>query len=153
MNGSDVVTSPRPKSMPGTTNDDLLQRGLGRRRPRSVRSLLVGALAGLFLLALSACGGDDRTIASPGVTVHLGEFFYQPAELTVPRNAAVNVVNDGAVGHSWILKGAGVGTAEVRPGESIIVDLRGVAPGTYAVYCDQVGHTQAGQAGMLTISP
>jgi plastocyanin len=115
------------------------------------RTFLVALFLGVTL-ALSACGGDDEPNAAPANTVTMGEFFYQPAEFTVPRNAVVNIVNDGAVAHSWILQGAGVGTTAIAPGQSIIVDLRDIKPGTYTVYCDQAGHTQAGQRGTLTIA-
>jgi plastocyanin len=114
-------------------------------------SLVVVLFLGVTL-ALSACGADDTPTATPAHTVRMGEFFFQPAELTVPWNAVVNIVNDGAVAHSWILQGAGVGTTAIAPGQSIIVDLRDIKPGTYTVYCDQAGHTQAGQAGKLTIA-
>jgi plastocyanin len=119
--------------------------------PRS-RTFIVVTLLVVATLALSACGADDTPTATPANTVRMGEFFFRPAELTVPRNAVVNIVNDGAVAHSWILQGAGVGTTAIAPGQSIIVDLRDIKPGTYTVYCDQVGHTQAGQAGRLTIA-
>lgn len=119
---------------------------------RPVRTLLVAALVGVAALGLAACGGDDKPNATPANTVRMGEFFYKPAEFTVPTNAIVNIVNDGAVAHSWILKGAGVGTTAIAPGQSIIVDLRGIKPGTYTVFCDQAGHTEAGQTGKLTIA-
>ena len=70
----------------------------------------------------------------------MADFNFRPAELTVPRNSEVRVV-----------RGAGVRTAELRPGQSIIVDLEGVKPGTYTV-CDQPGHVEAGQVGTLTIT-
>jgi plastocyanin len=120
-----------------------------RFRPLAVAAALVVVIA----LALTGCGSDDIQYADPVATVHMGEFFYRPAELTVPRNSAVTVVNDGAVVHSWILKGPGVGTAGIAPGGSIIVDLRDIPPGTYPIFCDQEGHTQAGQSGTLTITP
>ena len=103
-------------------------------------------------LAMSACGGDDTPSATPANTVIMGEFYYKPAEFSVPRNAIVKIVNEGSVAHSWIIQGAGVGTTAIAPGQSIIVDLRDIKPGTYTVYCDQAGHTQAGQAGNLTIA-
>jgi len=124
-----------------------------RLRARHARHLVVAILVAALGLALGACGGDDQKLTAPTATVHMGEFFYKPAELTVARNSAITVVNDGTVVHTWIVKGAGVGTAEMRPGASIIVDLKGIAPGTYMVYCDQPGHTQSGQSGMLTITP
>lgn len=116
------------------------------------RRLLVAAVVAVLGLAFAACGGDDQKLTAPTATVHMGEFFYKPAELTVARNSALTVVNDGSVVHTWIVKGAGVGTADLAPGRSIIVDLKGIAPGTYQVYCDQPGHTQSGQTGTLTIT-
>lgn len=116
------------------------------------RSVLLAALVAVLALALGGCGGDDTKLTAPTATVHMGEFFYKPSDLTVARNSAVTIVNDGTVVHTWIVKGAGVGTAGVAPGGSIIVDLKGIAPGTYTVYCDQPGHTQAGQGGTLTIT-
>ena len=119
---------------------------------RPLRTLVVAGLIGVAAFALSACGGDDRPSAAPANTVRMGEFWYKPAEFTVPQNAIVNIVNDGAVAHSWILKGAGVGTTAIGPGQSIIVDLRGIKPGTYTIFCDEAGHTEAGQTGKLTIA-
>ena len=117
-----------------------------------IRSLLVVVLVGISATALSACGGDDKPNATPADTVEMGDFWYKPAEFTVQPDAVVNIVNVGAVAHSWILQGAGVGTTAIAPGESIIVDLRGIKAGTYTIFCDQAGHTQAGQTGKLTIA-
>jgi plastocyanin len=119
--------------------------------PLKARLLAVLAVVGLAL-ALSACGGDDAVVAAPAGTVSMGDFNYQPADITVPADSEVTVVNNGAVIHNWIVKGAGVGTAELRPGQSIIVNLKGIKPGTYTVYCDQAGHVEAGQVGSLTIT-
>jgi plastocyanin len=118
---------------------------------RRIRSLVVAVLVGISATVL-ACGSDDKPNAAPANTVEMGDFWYKPAEFTVPRDAIVNVVNVGAVAHSWILQGAGVGTTAIAPGKSIIVDLRDIKPGTYTIYCDQAGHTQAGQSGKLTIA-
>jgi plastocyanin len=101
------------------------------------RFLAVLALVGLAF-ALSACGGDDAQVATPAGTVSMGDFWFKPADVTVV--------------HNWIVRGAGVGTAELKPGQSIIVSLKGIKPGTYTVYCDQPGHVEAGQVGTLTIT-
>lgn len=116
------------------------------------RTLIVALVVTMSALALSACGGDDRPAATADLTVSMGDFWYRPAELTVPPDAVLNIVNDGAVPHSWILQGAGVGTTAIGPGRSILVDLRDIRPGTYTIFCDQAGHTQAGQTGKLTIA-
>ena len=117
-----------------------------------LRPLMVTVLLGVASVSLPACGGDDEPNATPAATVEMGDFWYQPAEHIVARDSVVNVVNVGAVAHSWILMGAGVGTVAIAPGRSIMVDLRDIGPGTYRIYCDQAGHTEAGQAGTLTIA-
>jgi uncharacterized cupredoxin-like copper-binding protein len=61
-------------------------------------------------------------------------------------------VNEGTVAHSRIIRAAGVGTTAIAPGQSVIVDLRGITAATYTVYCDQAGHIQAGETGKLTIA-
>ena len=116
------------------------------------RALALAVLTLTALLALGACGGDDEQVGAPALTVRMGDMFFDPAGVTVPAGAEVRVVNEGAVVHNWIVRGAGVGTAEVRPGQSIIVSLRGIKAGTYTVYCDQLGHVEAGQVGTLTIT-
>ena len=119
--------------------------------PTNARLVALALLVGLAL-ALGACGGADARVAAPAATVRMGDFDYQPADITVGAGSEVTVVNDGGVIHNWIVRGAGVGTAELKPGRSIIVDLQGVKPGTYTVYCDQPGHVEAGQVGTLTIT-
>ena len=119
---------------------------------RRIRIIVVAILIGISATALAACGEDDKPNATPADTVEMGDFWYEPAEFTVQPDAIVNIVNVGAVAHSWILQGAGVGTTAIAPGESIIVDLRGIKAGTYTIFCDQAGHTQAGQTGKLTIA-
>lgn len=119
---------------------------------RLLRTLVAATLIGVAAFALPACGEDDEPNATPAGTVEMGEFWYRPAEFTVQRDTIVNIVNVGAVAHSWILQGPGVGTTAIAPGQSIIVDLRGIKPGTYRVFCDEPGHAEAGQVGKLTIA-
>ena len=119
---------------------------------RRTRSIVAAVLIGISTTVLPACGADDKPNATPANTVEMGDFWYKPAEFTVQSDSIVNIVNVGAVAHSWILQGAGVGTTAIAPGQSIIVDLRGIKAGTYTIFCDQAGHTQAGQTGKLTIA-
>ena len=123
-----------------------------RRDHRAARSVLASA-AVVILVALgaAACGGDPAPSKAPAATVHLGEYYYRPAELTVALKSKVTLVNDGTLVHTWIVKGAGVGTAAIAPGQTVVLDLADVPPGTYMVYCDQPGHTQMGQMGTLTV--
>ena len=109
------------------------------------------AAVALTVIGLSACASTATRGVEAQATVHMTEFSYTPQTLTVPPNAKVKVQNDGKVVHNWIIKGMGVGTADVQPGASQTLNLAGIPQGTYAVYCDQPGHSAAGQTGTLVI--
>jgi plastocyanin len=83
----------------------------------------------------------------------MAEYSYTPANLTVPANTKLTVINDGKLTHTYILRGIGRGTADVQSGKRVTLDLAGVASGTYQVFCDQPGHTENGQSGTITIAP
>jgi plastocyanin len=116
----------------------------------------VASIAGVLLCLMPATGcGGSSSASNPAAatTVHMAEYSYTPAALTVAANTKLTVVNDGAVVHNYILRGIGRGTADVQPGKRATLDLTGVAPGTYQVFCDQPGHTANGQSGTITITP
>jgi plastocyanin len=106
------------------------------------------------LVAVTGCGGSSPA-ANPSAasSVHMAEYSYTPAALTVPHDTKLTVFNDGALIHTYILQSIGRGTADVQPGKRATLDLAGVAPGTYHVFCDQPGHTANGQSGTITITP
>ena len=135
--------------MPGRMRDPV-GRTAGRPVARPLRAIRTLAAVSLLLLAPGACGDEEPD--APPATVRMGEFWYRPADVTVPRDGKVSVVNDGRVVHTWIVQGAGVGTTDIRPGRSVVLDLEGIPPGTYSVYCDQPGHAEAGQGGRITIA-
>jgi uncharacterized cupredoxin-like copper-binding protein len=118
-----------------------------RQRPAAIAAAVV-----LLAVSLGACVGESPEDAAPAATVRMGEYFFAPGELTVPRNANVLLQNEGALVHSWVIQGAGIGTAGIAPGRSFILTLKDLRPGRYIVYCDQAGHTQAGQSGVLIIA-
>ena len=119
------------------------RRTIGRR---AFVALWAGAVA---TIALPACGSDP---SGPAATVAMREYSYDPVDLSIPRDSKVLIVNEGTEVHNWIIKEAGVGTAALRPGTRFVLDLKGVKPGRYIVYCDQAGHAQLGQTGTVTIS-
>jgi plastocyanin len=108
-------------------------------------ALLVGVLAG--------CSAKHATAAPPpSVVVHMTEYKFTPADITVPKDSVVLLVNDGQMAHSWVMPKAGVGTGDVQPGASQTLDLSGIAPGTYQVICDLPGHAKQGEVGTVTIT-
>jgi plastocyanin len=121
---------------------------------RARRALFGSMLAVAGLVVTAGCGGTSPAAhPSAATTVHMAEYSYAPADLTVPANTKLTVINDGKLTHTYVLRGIGRGTPDVQPGRRATLDLAGVAPGTYQVFCDQPGHTENGQTGTITITP
>ena len=126
------------------------QRPLSGAVPRICLLLIaVAAAAGL-----GACGGTSAAAHKPPeATVQMVEYKFVPPNVTVHRNASVAIINDGTMVHSWVIPKAGVGTPGLAPGATEVLELSGIAPGTYGVLCDQPGHAQLGQVGTITVLP
>jgi plastocyanin len=120
---------------------------------RACRAVLVNLVVASLLLAGGCGGASPAAHPSAATTVNMAEYSYAPAELSVPANTKLTVINDGKLTHTYILRGIGRGTADVLPGKRAVLDLAGVAPGTYHVFCDQPGHAANGQTGTITITP
>ena len=128
-----------------------------RRSRFAVRPVsLVAVLTVFVVVGVAGCGNavaPAGNAANPASTVRMSEFKFVPADLTVPANSTLTLINDGKVSHSYLLRGQGIGTGEIQPGKSGKLLLQGVAAGTYQVYCDVPGHAAAGETGTLTVAP
>ena len=123
-----------------------------RSRHRSVTWATVASFALAIGLLTSCSKIPPAPAAQPAVVIHMVEYRFIPAAVTVPRGSTVLIVNDGTMAHSWVIPKAGVGTGDVAPGRSVSLDLTGIAPGTYGVTCDLPGHAQLGEVGTVTIT-
>ena len=117
-------------------------------------------------LLIAACGGGNRPTI---LDVTFAEFTFTPAEFTVPAGGEVtiNVVNEGAVAHEFVIMKLGetVGDdfgdenedniyweVEAEPGESLTATFTAPSePGEYQVVCGTAGHYLAGMLGKLTV--
>ena len=114
---------------------------------------LSAAVAGAALL--TSCSGDSSAAADGAtvIDVSLGRFVIEPATLNAPAGDLVlNVRNDDPeLEHDLVVYGKG--TRRLAPGESQTLEVPGVAPGDYRMWCDVPGHAAAGQVGQLSITP
>ena len=123
---------------------------VSRRTHHRVAVALVAAIASSVTGACTAAHTDPGR--APIALVHMIDYGFVPANLSVPMEATITVVNDGKVPHSWIIPKVGVGTQDLAPGQSQNLDLSGIAPGTYTVTCDLPGHAKLGSVGTVTIT-
>ncbi len=84
-------------------------------------------------------------------TIHLTEFALNPARVELTAGGTLAVHNDGAVPHNLAIEGTDLLTPMLNAGESANLVLSGLAPGTYNIICQVVGHSDAGMKGTLVV--
>jgi len=127
-------------------------------------SVIVASLFALVLL--TACGGGG---ASTTINVSLIDFQFSPNTFTVPagKEITINVINNGAVVHDFVIMkhGTTVGESyddedlpnvywkiEVQPGKRTSATFTAPSePGEYQVVCGTKGHFQSGMIAKLTV--
>lgn len=117
-------------------------------------------------LSLSACGASDPTAT---ISVVMTDFHFEPAQFTVPagQEITINVVNNGAVEHEFVIFKLGTTAGEkfgnededniyweveVLPGQSATETFTAPSePGEYYVTCGIEGHLEAGMNAKLIV--
>lgn len=97
--------------------------------------------------AIAAAGGARAGAAR--VEVSLSEFMIMPGPLSAAAGSTLAVTNEGAVAHN--LSVADLITPDLASGDQAELDVSGLAPGTYAIFCAIPGHKELGMETTLTI--
>ena len=100
--------------------------------------------------ATSEAGGQA---APASVPVVLSDFAIRPERATVAQGGALQLTNNGAGAHDVAIEGTGLVSDLVGPGESGRLDLGGLEPGTYTMFCHVPGHREAGMVAELVVTP
>ncbi|MDH3399165.1 MAG: cupredoxin domain-containing protein [Acidimicrobiia bacterium] len=124
----------------------------------------------MLVVGLAACSGG----ASTSIKVALNDFSMSPDSWEVPtgETITIEITNDGAVDHEWVLLQPGVTIAseadlpateeelladfvyweeEVLAGETGTFTFVAPAVGTYQIICAIESHFDAGMKGELTV--
>ncbi|MGZ8610211.1 MAG: cupredoxin domain-containing protein [Actinomycetota bacterium] len=102
-----------------------------------MRTLIIGLAAALTLGSALACSGSDAPACeNPVVTtsVEVADFSYDPTCVAATADATLTISNVGKVPHTFTVSVTDA-AVDVAAGESGTLDLAGVAPGTYRVFC------------------
>lgn len=120
----------------------------------------VALIAGMFGVGLAggrstrpdpmAAPAQRPAHARPACT--LGEFSITPASVTVASGGTLDVHNDGAVPHNVAIEGTDLISPMLSAGETAHLELAGLAPGTYTLICQVVGHADAGMRSTLVVT-
>jgi len=148
----------------GPTAGESSERRRSRTEAAAVGAAFVAAfafVAAIFAVGLAAravteardgtSNGQATAPAAGAATgaVTLADFSIEPADLTLDGPGTLTLENTGAVAHNLVVDG--VASDMIDPGGTGELDLSGLAPGTYDMWCDVPGHKAAGMSGTLTI--
>jgi len=111
----------------------------------------VAAIA-LALVFAALDGGDDASDdpSAEAVPVSLSEYAFAPDPVVAP-GGRIELTNDGAIEHNFVVPELGKGSRELGPGESEVMDLSDQPAGTYVVVCDLTGHREEGMETTLEL--
>ena len=137
---------------------------------------IIGSLGLAAALALGACGGGDGgatakptpTTATPAtatppaadstpsattLSIEAHEFSLSPSDLHAAAGSiAIQYTNAGTIQHTLLIDGVPGFKLDVTKAGDVDTATVKLEPGTYTLYCDVVGHRQAGMEDHLTVS-
>ena len=141
------------------TIDSLIK---ARETRRDLWTLLIWAFAAVALFASAVAIGfgmraideSNDAVAAPGAgvaatPVTLTEFSISPEMISASQTGGLDIVNGGSVDHNFAIQGTDARTEMIPPGGSAHLDLSGLDPGAYTVFCEVAGHQASGMQAML----
>lgn len=141
-----------------------------RGQERSAGSISLMSVAGIMVILAGFVGAEaihedeeeKRAEAAaaaentkPDLTVQAFDIGFREKELKIgPGKVRIELVNTGAIAHTFVLDGATGGKKLSTPGggdkDSSAYDVQA---GTFTYYCDIAGHRQGGMEGKLIVDP
>jgi uncharacterized cupredoxin-like copper-binding protein len=102
-------------------------------------------------LALRAAHDDGGAAAGQPVHAELSEFAISLSASSVSSAGTLMIHNNGTMPHDLVVRGTDLAASQIAPGESAELDLSGLEPGDYELYCTIPGHAASGMRTSLTI--
>jgi manganese oxidase len=132
------------------------QQKQAQTRRRIIAAISAGLIVIAVVLVVVVSGGDGESATTTpfdGTTLNLvlGDYVIQ-GDLTAPAGPVrLQAVNQGGVPHNVGIRGGRI-SGEIKTGDSLTLDIGTLAPGTYQLYCDIVGHVEKGMVADLVIT-
>lgn len=123
----------------------------------SIVVALLALTAAVIAIGMGWSTTGDSSVSSGGATpsgeqamVSVKEFSITPA--SVGAGGSLEVTDDGAIVHNLAIEGTELITPDIQAGESAVLELGDLAPGTYTMFCQIPGHRDAGMEAELTVT-
>jgi plastocyanin len=130
------------------------RKARARRRMLVVIGVVV-LVTTVVVVVVSSASNDSAPTTTPyagsTVDVTLGDYVIL-GNLTAPAGRVrLQAMNQGGIIHNVGIRGGPI-SGDMRPGKGFTIDLGQLAPGTYELYCDIVGHVERGMVANLVIT-
>lgn len=148
--GTEQPAQNRPARL-GLNTDTIALGGFFLALFAFVAALVAVGLAARSIDEHRAVQAGESPAATSGVgeSVSLREFSISPDPIEVDAGASLSITNDGAVVHNLSVEGNA--TPMLESGDSAMLDLSSLDPGTYTLLCDVAGHAAAGMEATLNV--
>jgi hypothetical protein len=127
------------------------------RARHKVIAVIVGVIlavtVGVIVVVSSSGGGATKPAPFQGTIVQLtlGDYSIE-GNLTVPSGPVrLQAFNAGGLVHNVGIRGVAI-SGDIQHGKSFTLDVGVLAPGTYQLYCDIVGHVEHGMVADLVVT-
>lgn len=120
-----------------------------------VAVIVVLSFWALFAIVNNESGGSVAAGEAAGgistATIELSEFAIEGDLILPTGDVDVTIMNVGGVDHDLTIRGS-FGTQLISAGQSEVLELRDLQPGTLEVFCSVPGHEGAGMVQTITIA-
>ncbi len=113
-------------------------------------AVLFASIVGIGL-AMRDDGGGAAT-SGQTISADLTEFAITLSSGEVAPDSTIEVTNSGTMIHNLGVTDTDRVTPDLQPGETAALDLSGMEPGTYELYCEIPGHADSGMTTSLVIT-
>ena len=111
---------------------------------------MLAVLAAVAIAAMTLSGAQARSVAT-GITVHMGEYYFQLSQSSAPAGTVVfTVINDGDLQHDFSI--AGKTTPLLSKGGTATLSITFTRAGTQPYLCTVAGHAEQGMTGSFTVT-
>jgi FtsP/CotA-like multicopper oxidase with cupredoxin domain len=117
----------------------------------AILAILVSVFAIGLALRDDDEGGGESAAAAASINADLSEFSIALSAPSLDVGGSIEVTNSGSQVHNLGVTDTDLVTPDIQPGGSATLDLSGLEPGSYTLYCEIPGHAESGMTTTLVI--
>ena len=119
----------------------------------AIVGVVLAVTVGVIVVVSSAGGGATKPAPFHGTVLQLtlGDYSIE-GNLTLPSGPVrLQAFNAGGLVHNVGIRGVAI-SGDIQHGKSFTLDVGVLAPGTYQLYCDIIGHVEHGMVADLVVT-